>query len=683
MNSPALLCGTERLFLGERIGRGGEGEVYAIADGSGRAVKIYLESDAAREAKIDAIVAARLGDTCRNVAFPLDIVRTSGGRFAGFTMRRVTGHQPIHELTAPVSRRQYFPDVDWRFLVRVAANVARIVATVHARNVVIGDINSSGFLVSQHALVRFTDADSFQLASHRCPVGMGEYTPPELQRVQFADVDRTADHDAFGLAVLIFQILALGRHPHVGVPHGRPVPIETAIMQGQFAYSQIREVGTSPPPGTLLLGDLPKAIALLFERAFAPRASHRPFATDWVRELAILESGLVRCAAQSLSFRRDGCGTLPLVPDRSQNPSASISSQQQALNSGDTSGNRPPPRCGPRHSGHQKYANETIEPVWPRPDPAPSRSARKLMDTMGSGLIRRHALNHGVGDVARFIECDRDAKAAATRALDAWRTNLGIWDGYKLSDWLRTAIAEIDRIQLDRSGLLARARERLVAEQVATVMRKSVLSAADIPGIGNGLCANLAKHGLDNAADITRLTLSSIAGLGEARIVALLLWREAVVVEAERAVMQSDVLVRHMGVVAEARLDQHAGQLESAIRAGIDNLESRVAEIRQRAARIDTGVLDALHWRDQAAIDLEYLGIDRAAAANFLPANAIVTRRTRRKGKAKSGKLSINACPVCAAPMVRRWANNGHAGPAMLLGCSRYPQCNGRRPIRK
>jgi len=47
MIPPQLFVDGKLVRPGERIGKGGEGEVFALADGSGRAVKIYSVADTA------------------------------------------------------------------------------------------------------------------------------------------------------------------------------------------------------------------------------------------------------------------------------------------------------------------------------------------------------------------------------------------------------------------------------------------------------------------------------------------------------------------------------------------------------------------------------------------------------------------------------------------------------------
>lgn len=312
----ALLIDGRPLRLGRRIGRGGEGEVFAVAGDPDHAAKLYApDGAAAREAKVVAMVRAGLGEGAPLVAFPLAEIRAASGRFAGFLMRRVADAEPLHELYAPGARKRAFPEADHRFLMRAAVNAARAVAAAHAKGVVIGDVNHSGFLIGQDALVSLIDADSFQVrdgaALHLCRVGVADYTPPELIGLKLADTPRSPDHDAFGLAVILFQLLFLGRHPFAGVSRAGDLPLAEAIARHAFAFSRRRATDLTPPPGALRLDEIAAPLAELFERAFAPEApGRRPAAADWVAALEAAEAALAPCPADPRHHRpaeRPGC----------------------------------------------------------------------------------------------------------------------------------------------------------------------------------------------------------------------------------------------------------------------------------------------------------------------------------------------------------------------------------------
>ncbi|MFM2277980.1 MAG: hypothetical protein RLZZ444_211, partial [Pseudomonadota bacterium] len=299
---------TERLFadgtevkVAKRIAKGGEGEVFFLDNMPEFVLKTYLPHlQASREAKVRAMVDARLFDLMSTAAFPVKVATNSKGGFVGFLMRLVPDHKEAHELTTPSSRQKHFTSADYRFLVRTAINVARVFGQIHAAGCVVGDINQRSILVSQKATVALIDTDSFQFIrngqQHLCVVGVPEYTPPELQGRSLSGVVRTQDHDAFGLAVAIFQILCMDRHPFSGrFKGGGDKSIEDAIKEFRFAYSG-RSTQMEPPPATVQLSDLSPWVIQNFEQAFSPQGvGKRPTAAQWISALEELEGSLRPC----------------------------------------------------------------------------------------------------------------------------------------------------------------------------------------------------------------------------------------------------------------------------------------------------------------------------------------------------------------------------------------------------
>ena len=217
MTHPHLFVDGKPLPIGKRIGKGGEGEVYIVAnDANARHQDLHRgRRSCARSEDRRHDPTWDLRSRRSLVAFPIAIARDQSGRFKGFVMHFVRDHKPFFELYGPGARKQQFPGADYRFLARAALNTAKAIAAVHKAGCVIGDINHSGILVSNKANVALMDADSFQVidGSNRylCRVGVPEYTPPELQGVKLGDVVRTANHDAFGLAIAIFQLALHGQ----------------------------------------------------------------------------------------------------------------------------------------------------------------------------------------------------------------------------------------------------------------------------------------------------------------------------------------------------------------------------------------------------------------------------------------------------------------------------------------
>jgi DNA-binding helix-hairpin-helix protein with protein kinase domain len=127
-----------------------------------------------------------------------------------------------------------------------------------------------------------------------------------------AGVERTPQHDAFGLAVLVFHLLFMGRHPFAGRPLSRTdLSIEQAIKEYRFAFSVDRtRVQLDPPPHTLPLAAASPAIASLFERAFSKSAS-RPTPLEWNTALGALRGSLARCTKEASHAYFKGLSACP------------------------------------------------------------------------------------------------------------------------------------------------------------------------------------------------------------------------------------------------------------------------------------------------------------------------------------------------------------------------------------
>ena len=102
-------------------------------------------------------------------------------------------------------------------------------------------------------------------------------------------VRRSKDHDNFALAVSIFRLLFMGRHPYAGQLKGSDLSLDQMIAGNLFAYSKKRKTGVSPPGILPSLDDFPADIANGFERAFGLNPADRPSASEWVSMLQGLE----------------------------------------------------------------------------------------------------------------------------------------------------------------------------------------------------------------------------------------------------------------------------------------------------------------------------------------------------------------------------------------------------------
>jgi len=238
-------------------------------------------------------------------SWPTDLLFNRQKTVVGFVMPKITGYKEIHKLYGPKTRLNAFPLADWAFIIHAAANLAKAAFGIHQNGQVIGDINHNNIVVADNGIVQFIDCDSFQVESSgktfACDVGVLTHQPPEFQsKTSFRGLVRNQNHDNFGLAVLIFQLLFMGRHPFSGQYIGSgEMSLEKAIKEYRFAYGKnANQQLMKQPPGSLSLNSIPEKLAMLFERAFSSNGSNgvRPRPQEWIEALEFLSKRLKKCS---------------------------------------------------------------------------------------------------------------------------------------------------------------------------------------------------------------------------------------------------------------------------------------------------------------------------------------------------------------------------------------------------
>jgi DNA-binding helix-hairpin-helix protein with protein kinase domain len=503
--------------LGRCLGQGGEGAVYSVPMWPRSVAKIYARRpDELTSRKLRAMVELGTKELASFAAWPQGLLldkRT--GSTVGFLMPRVDGHREIHALYGPTARKAAFPDASWAFLVRVARNLAAAFDTVHRHGHVIGDVNQGNVVVSRQATVRLIDCDSFQVThlgqTYPCRVGVPLFTPPELQGQRLDRVQRTHDHDRFGLAVLAFQLLFMGRHPFTGRHRKRAVPVETAIREGLFVFGQeARAQGWEPPPFSLLLGDVARPVSDLFERAFGHKAAAggpRPAAADWVRELDALEAQLVTCGDDPRHVYAANRGSCPwcrienaggpaffFLAQGSAPDAFDLAATWRAIESVLSPGEAPLP------------PPPAVEDVGGEPRPSPALRMRQALRGFLSprvASLEREAAERRAQEIAR-------AQDGLRRLEGQWKSLCGAADFETRKRELERAKVELEGLEAlqvrEWAELAARFREWRLPEHLRTF----ALELARVPGLGPAEVAGLAGEGIRTAADIAPERLLAI-----------------------------------------------------------------------------------------------------------------------------------------------------------------------------
>lgn len=725
MTRTEVIVAKQAFRLGHRVGKGGEGVVYALADDNEYAVKLYTTHDSAsKEAKIAAMVQAQLAGHAPLVAFPIAIARGRDGSFVGFVMRLVADHKPLHDLYSPGPRKLHFPQADYRFLVRTTANFARAVASVHQSNCVIGDINHSGILVSPKAVVALIDADSFQFAAggqrFLCRVGVPEYTPPELQSQRLAGVVRTPNHDAFGLAVVIFQLLFMGRHPFVGtVRRGEIPPIHENIQQFRYVYTENRDVGMDQPPGTPSLSDFSPGIAALFDASFSREtADRRPTAEQWVRQLEALEASLAQCQENPLHYApRDASecawcemerqlGTFLFLPYL---PGATFKTAD--FDPGASGFDLD--KVWARIAAINLPAKEQLQPKLNVSTAMPSANAKSakragLFKNLLGYVIAIVAVGAflaapkgfilwgfvflwGVGmakgsasyDATPFTRAYVEAELLWARELQNWRQRIGLDDLLKLKAALVSAREAYRELPNEQRALREKYQNDRRESQLHAYLDGFDIQHATIKGIGPARLVTLASYGIDTAADVSRSKLLSVPGFGETTMRGLLEWRAKLEHRFVYRAEQNDADRQEFARI-QALIEAKAAPLRRKLSGGAQNLAGVLGRVTAYVAKEDP-VLDRVqHQREQAKADLVFLQIPTPQVASA-PGGGQTRTTTGPSGpvvvRIPTSGPSSQSCPRCGSPMVKRLARRGRNAGGYFWGCSRYPRCKGTRNI--
>lgn len=290
--------------IGKSIGRGGEGEVYEVIGNPDILAKVYHEKlSPLKEEKLRQMVAIWSAELERYISWPIDFCVDPATGKQAIIIKKLLNCLPLHQIISPMDRKKLFPEKSYSFLIHIARNLAIALHKIHEQGLVVGDINEGNILVNKQGLVFFIDCDSFQLKRggkfYACDVGVPRYTPPEILNAgSFKTAVRRFNTDNFSLAVLIFQILFLGKHPFAGAPVGDTAGIddeETAIKERQFAYSlRNNDKRICPPKGSIPITILPKKLIGYFHDAFEGNET-RPSAAEWAINLDSLAKSLSVC----------------------------------------------------------------------------------------------------------------------------------------------------------------------------------------------------------------------------------------------------------------------------------------------------------------------------------------------------------------------------------------------------
>jgi DNA-binding helix-hairpin-helix protein with protein kinase domain len=626
-----------QVTLGQELGRGGEATVYAIDGDQSLVAKIYHRRlDAEKTQKLSRMVELQSERLLRLAAWPVGTLRPrSANSVAGVLMRNVSRFKDIHLLYNTKSRLREFPaKANWRFLVHTAANVSRAFSVIHEHRHVIADVNQRNVKVSpESAIVSLIDCDSFQIFSHGryflCGVGVPEYTPPELQDKQFNSVIRTPNHDNFGLAVLVFHLLFMGRHPFAGKFLGRgDMPIEKAIEEYRFAFApDAQRTLMQPPPNCITLAHLSPEVRRLFVDAFAPGGANsgRPDATQWVVALDALGRQLKQCSASKVHTFFQSLSVCPWCQIEGQ--AGVLLFVGYAVADGGSgfrlelvwaqiaSVQSPGPGTQPDFSQLAAGVRATLEARV-----AGGKRRRKIAAVvlivfviLGACLVSglgaatfwigvfcvavAKSITKRFGHRKAKFESESRATEARFRAIqERWQREASEEPfATKLRD-LRQLIDEHKRLPNRRQEKIRELERDLYNVQLRHYLEKFDIASADIPHVKDSRKAMLSSYGIDDAADVTATAVEAVPGFGQFLTDKMLTWRRSLEskfkFDARRGIDPSDI----------QRVDQDIAKRRMEIELRLLKGQMELTDIRRRIVVVRAQLRDPLQkaWMEMA-----------------------------------------------------------------------------------
>lgn len=530
------------IAIGPELSRGGEGVVYVVSETL--LAKLYTRHPSVqREQKLRWMVEKRHRELDAVAAMPSELLyRRRDSRFAGFLMRRVPG-EPIHHYYSPGQRKHRFPNVEWSFLVNAALNTAIAFAQIHSKNIVIGDVNENSVFVGENATVNLIDCDSFQVIDGNsvlhCEVGVPIFLPPELQGgADLSQTMRTHNHDNFGLAVIIFSLLLMGRHPYSGVPLDSASSDELPVSIRKYAYAFSRNAAkfrVAPPPNAIsptLLGD---QISYFFERAFTnlgTEGTKRPRATDWIEALSKLRQQLRRCQKNSSHLHiGNECfwcsAVVDFFPNRGKVVSGTPFNVEQAWRQIE-SHSRPVAITFP-------IGKSTDPPV---PLPAGNTGGMIVVGVLALAgcffppiwilaiIVYANLGNPREEELSRRRIILRSLEAKLNELKREWANAIEFPDYMRVLDELRAAKTQLACLPTKRADRIAKLALDAQTRQKNAYLRGKFIRDYNIRDIGPTRVATLTSFGIETAFDVEPRSIRRIGGFGAHLTKRLLDWRK-------------------------------------------------------------------------------------------------------------------------------------------------------------
>lgn len=313
--------------LEKQLAAGGEGAVWTVRGSGSTVAKVYhqekINSDPELESKIRYMVNNPPDKSILDqIAWPMDILRSSNGQFMGFIMPKLDTDADLKKIY-PYPPKKDMPVTTEQKLI-IAINICIVISEVHKAGYTFGDFNPMNIGVNlKNGHVAFFDADSYHFTdqqsghTYRCGVGADGYIAPELiqhchnHNTDFLNAPLptfTKETDNFALAIHIFKLLMNGYTPFNGIKEcesasqSSPGTGNLAIERDNYCF----KAGNKPQsPATPNMASLSPDIQYLFKKTFeggVKNPQNRATAEEWKDALIEYKDQLTKCKNNPMHY---------------------------------------------------------------------------------------------------------------------------------------------------------------------------------------------------------------------------------------------------------------------------------------------------------------------------------------------------------------------------------------------